>query len=399
MRKHPFFFTCMILAAGPPSARGVESVIPQVDQLIAQKKYLSAFDLLEKQKAGDDDPEIALKKADVALTYFASSIMHKMFAFKDLKPGEDILAVRGSSGKFEMFTFDIEEVFSKLIKTHPKDHRLRKQLADYHLDVFEKYDEWEKSKEELLKSARENYDAAITMGAADAETHFRAGKVGLYMDDLPYAAGRLRVAVQKKKDHYPAHYNLAYAALFDGKASEAAGHAVTAYEGYTEKSLKADAAMLAGEAYFSLKKHESALKYYLLCEKLAPKKFENLRRMVRLYVVMGKKMEARATGERIFDMDPTNPTTAQVFLKCYLDSPIEGELPGIFNGLAQKYAKNDEAAGNALFHLAFYYREKGEKASALKVVDEAEKRFVKAFKKDHQVFQAIKDMRAWGGKE
>ena len=57
-----------------------EELLSDVDRLVAEKKYLSAFKLLNSQENGDSDPDIVLKKVDVALKYFGMSIMSSSFS-------------------------------------------------------------------------------------------------------------------------------------------------------------------------------------------------------------------------------------------------------------------------------------------------------------------------------
>jgi tetratricopeptide (TPR) repeat protein len=382
------------------SADTTGQVLEDVDSMVAEKKYLSAFELLNEQEDGNSNPDIALKKAELALKYFVNSINHKIFSFKDLKEDEDIMNVRGAPGRSVMFSFDIEIVLTTLIKNYPEDRRLHVALADYYLDVYERYrGRWEKSDEDVLKSARSFYDKAVFLGGdLDSRAYFRAGKTALYMKDLTGGAKLLETSVQKSDSYAPARYNLAYAYLFQDRPAEAAPHAVAAYDMYDVPSLKADAAMLAGQAYLECGNPEEALKYFLLCDKIAPNKYENLRRLMGLYVKLDRGEEAKAVGERIFGMDPVNPTGARVFLDIYAGSSFEGELPGIFNGLAAKYAHNHEAVGNALYHLSVFYMHTGEIDMALKTIDEAERNFRKSLKEDHAVFKAIEHIRQKAGK-
>jgi tetratricopeptide (TPR) repeat protein len=377
--KYALLLCGVMLVAVAVSAATTADVLSDVDRLVTEKKYLSAFRLLDAQENGDSNPDIALKKAELALKYFVNSIYHKTFSFKDLEEDEDIMDVRGAVGSSMIFNFDIEKVFTPLIKNYPEDQRLYVALADYYLDVYEKYRGlWEKSDKDVLKGAQSHYDKAIALGDLDSGTYFRAGKTALYMNDLAGAAKLLETSVQKSSSYAPARYDLSYVYLFQGKPAEAAPHAVAAYEIYDVTPLKADAAMLAGQAYMDWGNTEEALKYFLLCDKIAPDKYENLRRLMGLYVKLGRGEEANAVGERILEMDPVNPTMARVFLDNYVGSPLEGELPGIFNGLAAKYAGNPEAVGNALYHLSVFYNHIGESAMALKTIDEAESNFRKS---------------------
>jgi tetratricopeptide (TPR) repeat protein len=397
--KYALLLCGVMLVAVAVSAATTADVLSDVDRLVTEKKYLSAFRLLDAQENGDSNPDIALKKAELALKYFVNSIYHKTFSFKDLEEDEDIMDVRGAVGSSMIFNFDIEKVFTPLIKNYPEDQRLYVALADYYLDVYEKYRGlWEKSDKDVLKGAQSHYDKAIALGDLDSGTYFRAGKTALYMNDLAGAAKLLETSVQKSSSYAPARYDLSYVYLFQGKPAEAAPHAVAAYEIYDVTPLKADAAMLAGQAYMDWGNTEEALKYFLLCDKIAPDKYENLRRLMGLYVKLGRGEEANAVGERIFEMNPVNPTMARVFLDNYVGSSLEGELPGIFNGLAAKYAGNPEAVGNALYHLSVFYNHIGESAMALKTIDEAERNFRKSLKEDHVVFKAIEQIRQTAGK-
>jgi tetratricopeptide (TPR) repeat protein len=371
-----------------------EELLSDVDRLVAEKKYLSAFKLLNSQENGDSDPDIVLKKVDVALKYFGMSMNHKIFAFKDLEKDEDIMDVRGKPGKFQMYPFDAEMVLKQLIEANPEDLRLHVSLADYYLEVYEKYrGRWEKSDEEILKSALAHYNAAVTLGDLDGKAYFRAGKTALYMKDMQGAAEILEIAVKKLSDYAPAQYNLAYAYLFQDRPSEAAPHAVAAYEMYEEIPLKADAAMLAGQAYLESGMSDEALKYFLLCDRIAPKKFENMCRLMGFYVQSGQSQEAKAVGVRIFDLDPAKPAMSQAILSTYAGSPLEEELQGIFKELAGKYQDDSMATGNAFYHLALFYQQTGKNDLVLEILDEAEKCFRKSLKEDHVVFKAIAQIR------
>jgi len=137
--KYALLLCGVMLVAVAVSAATTADVLSDVDRLVTEKKYLSAFRLLDAQENGDSDPDIALKKAELALKYFVNSIYHKTFSFKDLEEDEDIMDVRGAVGSSMIFNFDIEKVFTPLIKNYPEDQRLYVALADYYLDVYEKY--------------------------------------------------------------------------------------------------------------------------------------------------------------------------------------------------------------------------------------------------------------------
>jgi hypothetical protein len=73
--------------------------------LIDEKKYDSAFKLLQGFDLKNDRPSIALLKEEIVLNYFVKSIMHQLFGLKDLKSNEDIYELRGQEGISSMYNF------------------------------------------------------------------------------------------------------------------------------------------------------------------------------------------------------------------------------------------------------------------------------------------------------
>ena len=72
---------------------------------------------------------------------------------------------RGAPGTSIICNFDVEKVLTPLIKENPEDGRLHVALADYYIEVYEKYrGRWLKSDEEILKNARVHYDEAAAIG-------------------------------------------------------------------------------------------------------------------------------------------------------------------------------------------------------------------------------------------
>jgi hypothetical protein len=96
-------------------------ILKEADSLILLGKFNSAFIVLRDADPSNNNPSIALKKSRIALDYFVSAIMHHMFAFIDLKPGENISDYRGKAGSYSMYELEIDSIMTKLIKTYPKN--------------------------------------------------------------------------------------------------------------------------------------------------------------------------------------------------------------------------------------------------------------------------------------
>jgi hypothetical protein len=94
-RKYAWILLGVMQLFASPGMATMEELLSDVDRLVAEKKYLSAFKLLNSRENGDSNPDIVLKKVDIAMNYFGMSMNHKIFAFKDLEKDEDIMDVRG----------------------------------------------------------------------------------------------------------------------------------------------------------------------------------------------------------------------------------------------------------------------------------------------------------------
>ena len=66
-----------------------KALIEQADQLIEERKYETAFGLL----SSDANEYIIAKRTEIATNYFAQSLMHQVFAFKDLEESETLYRI------------------------------------------------------------------------------------------------------------------------------------------------------------------------------------------------------------------------------------------------------------------------------------------------------------------
>lgn len=117
-----------------------KEVLKKADQLITERKYETAYDLLEKADGENKNPEIFLKKVDIALNYFIISMNHMIFNFQDLKEGENLLEVRGTKGDRKAYKLTIHETLSEYIKKEPKNWKYKRVLGYFLFDYFNKFE-------------------------------------------------------------------------------------------------------------------------------------------------------------------------------------------------------------------------------------------------------------------
>ena len=110
-------------------AQNEKNVLKNADQMIANRQYLSAYQLLDNFDPNNDNIAVVLKKEHIVLNYFSQSIMHKIFSLSDLKEGESLNEIRQN---FE--TGDIA-------KTH-EQFRDRKMTCEEVIDYIAEHDAW-----------------------------------------------------------------------------------------------------------------------------------------------------------------------------------------------------------------------------------------------------------------
>ena len=139
-----------------------KGTIKKANELIKEKKYESAYKLLNDFDPKNINVQIVLLKEDIVLNYYITTIMHQVFSLKDLEKSEDILDYRDKEGSFDMYMLEIDKVLDSLIKIHPENCKLFDGLGRYYYEVQTRYGaKWLKCNNELYKLIETNYKNAI----------------------------------------------------------------------------------------------------------------------------------------------------------------------------------------------------------------------------------------------
>lgn len=362
--------------------------IKKANNLIANKKYETAFKLLDEFDPTNDKPDIVLLKKDIMLNYFVTSVMHLMFALKDLEPNEDIMDYRGREGTFAMQMFPVDSILIKLIKIHPDNCKLYKGLADYYYEVYLRYDGlWWKEDKELFLLIQTNFQKAIEGNCADYLSYFVLGYIKLvqekYKESIPY----FQKSIEVNKSYASSHYNLAYSYLFIDDLENALKYAKNAVNLYTDKAHKSDVARMLGQIYTELKDDKNALKYYQMANKIDPGNYYNIKPILNLYLKTNNK-KASETTKAFFDLDPENPTIYNDLEEVYFRNDKENDLIAFYKSQFPEFKNNAKVQGNLSFYIARIYLEK-DKEIAKDYFIKAKDYFEKIFDENHSVFNVI----------
>jgi len=364
--------------------------IKKANDLIANKKYESAFNLLDSLDPKNNKPDIVLLKENIVLNYFVSSIMHRMFALKDLEKNEDIMTYRGSNGAFNLHAFYVDSILESLIKKEPANCELYKGLGNYYYEVYSKYEgEWLKSDKELFKLMQTNFQKTIDDNCADFFSYYVLGYINLVQEKYKESIHYFLNAIEKNKDYADSFYNLACAYLYTNDRQSALKYAKSSLDLYTDKDYKSDAARVLGQIYSELNDDKNALENYELADKIDPENYYNLKPLLNLYVKMGSE-KSEETTKAFFDLAPEKPTIYNDLVEIYHSYKKENDLISFYKSQLSNYKDNNKVQGSLNFYLGMVnigFDKKIAKEYFLK----SKEIFSKVFNKDHQVFKAIDD--------
>ena len=365
-------------------------IIMKSKLLIDSKKYESAFKLLDSFDAKNSKPEVVLLKEEIVLNYFVSSMMHQMFALKDLEKNEDILDYRGKEGSFDMHLFEVDKILDSLIITFPDNCHLYKGRGEYYYEVYLKYGgKWLKDDNELFRLIETDFQKTIDRSCADYLSYYVLGYINLvrkkYTESVPY----FLQSIGLNKDYANSHYNLAYAYLYTDDRQKAIEYAKNSLVLYNEQSYKGDAARMLGQTYAELKDDNMAIENYELANRIDPRNYYNLKPLLNLYLKSGNK-RTNEIAVIFLNLAPTNPTIYDDLQNIYFNNNKEKELEDFYMSQFSVFKDIVKVQGNLNFYLGRINLTTNKKL-AIEYFKKAKFMFSKIYKKDNPVFSTIED--------
>jgi tetratricopeptide (TPR) repeat protein len=345
-----FIFGVLLLTAVPVFPNYTAELLEQNKALIAQKKYATAFRQLDSLDRHHQNVDMVLAKLDLALNFYATSIMHHFFGFEDLRPEQDITAVRGQPGKYNLHIFKVDEVIDSLILQHPDDYRLHKALGDYYYEVYLRYgDDWFMTTEEVLIKIDQHYLKAAQSNTADFETYFVLGFLRLGEQKWQDAAGYLDKSIAMNP-YYPAsYYNMAYALLQLNHIQDALEYSRVAWQLYEDDPMKADVARLMAVLMDEQLLVDSAVAYLMKGLAIAPGDYYLLKDYLDI-AVREQLPERDAIRLEFFLLGPDNPTIYNILSEIYMAHEESFDpLIAFYNEVLPAFKGQDKVEANLYF--------------------------------------------------
>ena len=384
------FLICLFFTFSMASAQSSKKILEETEQLLADKKYNSAFKLLMQKDPENNQPDIVIKKIEIALDYYVNSIMHQIFSFKDLESYQDIADIRGKEGTYDMYAFNIGDVLDSLIIQYPENYALFKARGDFYYEVHLIYgDQWVEYENIVLERIKKDYLKAVEKGVATYQTYFTLGYIEIKKENYKDAIPHFQKSINLNSKYAPAYYNLAYAYLYNEEGKKAIEMALKAIDLYEERQLKGDAARMIAIIHKENKDFAQAMRYYEMADEIDPENYYTLKQMLELEVQLNHIDKSYRSREAFYRLGPSNPTIYNDLLDIYLKINAEDELITFFKHKIANKKDDPLIAANLHFYLAHVYLNKKNKYEATKNFVAAKENFLKVFKPDDNIFSII----------
>lgn len=265
--------------------------IVRAEELISQKKYLSAYQLLDKYDPKNEKSVIFLKKVDIVQNYFLFNIMNQIFCLDDIPIDKDVYELRGreeASGCSSVL-FAIDTIAQRLLEKEPNNCLLYRCLGEYYNSAADRFgDNWldntSASQLDLRIRARKNLLKAEEFGCKDDKLFSDIALTYMYEELFSDARTYLSKAIAHSRDTVADYYyNLAVAYYFDennGDIQQAIANVTIAARHYTREDMLADSYFMLGNCYMRTDDYTQALQWLKKAEKINPGQYYNLCNMM-----------------------------------------------------------------------------------------------------------------------
>ncbi|HEX8348424.1 MAG TPA: hypothetical protein VF598_00550 [Hymenobacter sp.] len=225
------------------------AVLRKADDLIAQKKYDTAFRILQEYDPRNAKLAVVLKKEEYALNYSISTREYKSFTFKDLPILETLDDNRYKEGVGgTTYRFRVGRSLDSLKRRYPQNYKLDRGLGDYYFSL-QQCDCADKNtlEDDLFPLIIKHYAVAHENGYGDYYSYFATGYAYQRLGQFQQSVKPFLHSIKLRNDYPPTHLNLAFVYLELKQYDKAREQALLARDQFQDEQPKSDAEFLLGE--------------------------------------------------------------------------------------------------------------------------------------------------------
>lgn len=234
-----------LLTAAAAQAQTNIAILQKADALVGERKYASAFQVLQKYDPKNERPAVVLQKEDIALRYNIGHTQYRRFAFKDVQLTDNLEDFRDPDSTYTTTPFPLGRALRTLKARYPNDYKLDRGLGDYYFAVQQcNCAEVSKEEDDLFPLIIQYYDVAHEHGYGDYSSYYAQGysyqRLGMFRESV---APFLR-SIELRANYPEAHLNLAFVYLELKQFEKAKEQAQLAVELFPDAQHKSDANFL-----------------------------------------------------------------------------------------------------------------------------------------------------------
>ncbi len=369
-----------------------QKVLKQVDDLSKQKKYLTAYSLLEKSDPYNKNIDFVLAKVQIALDDYLTTDLLQTFTFKDISLDENIENFRGQPVSGTVFILSPEVTMNALSLNHHGNLRLFEAQGDYEYLYYCNYDRFGKDKGLFrLQQAQNYYYQALSHQAMNPRSLYRMGRILLTLEEYQEAAKNLSEAIAQGYQTADSYYYLALAQSNTRELSHCVENGQKALSIYTRSEEKVSAARLVAQAYMGTGDEKSAMKYFEIVSELRPKNYLNLKSLLTLNLSHKATDKAFILAKTMLATQPKNQEIHWDIYEAYDRFKCSKEFYDFLEKMKSLYAKQDEVMGDLYFYQAKADAGARRSNEAVESLKKAKLYFSKVLKPKDKIFKTIDD--------
>ena len=363
----------------------------QYDELIAARKYASAYNFLNRIDPSGQEPAIAIAKMHTTTAYFIKSVSHTQFAMKDLAAGETLDALRSKGEQTNTIViFDAAEVLTALAAKHPTNYQIHQALGEYYFEVHKRFpNNWKLSKQEVLDRMKQHFKTADTHGAGNYLTTYCQGYYASLGEKYEEAVGYYLRSLEANEAYPFTSMNLAVSYFYLEQPQKGIEHGKRALQHYKKPIDKGEAARVVGMLYQAQENYPEAIRWYEKSEQLYPGAYYTHKN--RLEAALKGQMENKfpAYAQSFLDLNPRDTRIYAEIIQLYTNNGYKSRLEGFLTAQLPRWQSDAEVSGFIHFFLASFFLDNNNKPRAEKEFALAKSQFKQVYPENHKVFQII----------
>ena len=348
------------------------ALIQETRDAMEKGQFLTAFNKVKSEdEAYDNEYKLAMA-TEVAIKGFAQSIMHQMFAFKDLENGESLNQLRSGSGKsFDLILFDPVKTIENFVSAYGEKPILNYALGLYYNDVGNRYrGNWILSDQEVREKADYYLTKAYEEGCYSGESASILAVFSIMKGMYSQAEKFLNIKKDSGRERdLDDNYYMGIIKYELGNTKEALEYEEEAIKDFAEyPKYQLDAYEVCLKICYGTSDLKKAEKYVKRMKEAFPDSYRVPLNTLRIRLLQNKKSDAQKAAMELYSLNPSEAAFLNEIVKEYKNLKQLELLPPFFEEAAKTYRSNDSALELIYYYYSFVevmlgnYKEAQEKA-------------------------------------